>query len=223
MLYPRRCVFCGGAVRPGAYVCRDCAKAVSPVEGPRCPLCAKPKDLYDCRGRARFYDEAAAAFLYEDRVRDCIRRWKFGENTDAPAALASAMAGCVRGAWPDADFDCVCFVPQTPGETAERGFDQAKLLASLLGTLLGLPVSHALVKRYATKKQHSLPVLARTGNVFGVFDCEKSFDGLRVLLVDDIMTTGSTMNECAKMLRLADAETIRCVAAAVAVTEKSRK
>ena len=226
-LYPQRCVFCDEPVKPGAYVCRACAKAVRPIEGARCPLCAKPKKLCDCRRRARFYDEAAAAFLYEGAVRDCIRRWKFGSGGDAAAVLAGAMADCVRALWPDETFDCAVYVPQTGAETARRGFNQSRLLARLLGLMLELPVSDALVKRYTTDRQHSLPMLARTGNVFGVFDCEKRFDGLRVLLVDDIMTTGSTLNECAKMLRLADAAQIRCVTAAVAVfhtggrTEKS--
>ena len=222
-LYPQRCVFCGDAVKPGAFVCRDCAKSVRPIEDERCPLCARPKKRCDCRGRARFYDAAATAFVYEGRVRDCVRRWKFGENGDAAAVLASATADCVAKVWPGEAFDCVCHVPQTADETAERGFDQTLLLAELVGMMLCLPVSDALVKRYATKKQHDLPMLERTGNVFGAFDCEKRFDGLRVLLVDDIMTTGSTMNECAKMLRLAGSETIHCAAAAVAVTEKTRK
>ncbi len=130
------------------------------------------------------------------------------------------IAASVKKSFPDENFDIITFIPQTKKEATKRGYNQGELLATEVGKLLAIPTEPLLVKLYETERQHSLPFLSRSGNVFGTFDvCNKALvKDKKILLIDDIKTSGSTLNECSKMLRLYEAQSVHC--AVIAVSEK---
>ena len=116
-------------------------------------------------------------------------------------------------------FDVITFIPQTEKEMQHREYNQGQLLAEKTGEILGIPVMPLLIKLYETDRQHNLPHIERSGNIFGVFDvCNTQMtENKRILLIDDIKTSGRTLNECAKMLQLHNAESVHC--AVIAITE----
>lgn len=108
-----------------------------------------------------------------------------------------------------------------------RGFNQAELLARGVSGLTDIPFSDMLVKTIETKQQHNLKEFERSGNVLGAFDikeeCLPLLKGARVLLCDDVKTTGSTLNECAKTLLISGAEEVMCLTACIAQRENAEK
>lgn len=118
---------------------------------------------------------------------------------------------------PEASYDFICFVPQTEAEQEKRGYNQSCLLAEILGAYLEIPVYSTLVKLYDTKRQRTVSVRNKKGNVFGVFDTADGTEaeGKRILFVDDIQTSGATVDECAKMLKIRGAECVDVVVYAV--------
>ena len=132
------------------------------------------------------------------------------------------IAASVKEKFQDVTFDYITFIPQTANEMQERGYNQTEILADELGRKLNIPVATLLVKLYETKRQHNVPLLMKSGNVTGVFDCVQleKIKGKTILLIDDIKTSGKTMNECAKMLNLYDAANVYC--AVIATTNLRR-
>jgi len=114
------------------------------------------------------------------------------------------------------NFDVVIPVPLHPARLRERGFNQAELLAKILGQRINLTLSRALERTRYTTTQTAFDRIDRMENLRGAFRLRKSIDvrGLQVLLVDDILTTGSTLSECARVLREAGAQSVYAVTAA---------
>ena len=129
------------------------------------------------------------------------------------------MAKTVKEQYGEKKFDIITFVPFSKAEKHDRDFNQSELLAKRLGEELCLPCREMLVKLYDVPRQHTLPGTKRRGNVFGIFATAEEFsylDGKTILLADDIKTTGSTLSECAKMLKIAGAKEVCAVTAAIA-------
>ena len=217
VLFPFRCVMCGGALAPGENVCPACRKENALLTGKRCRSCGLPEDRCSCEGCARKWSGVTAPFVYDGGAGQGILRWKYGKRTGDTRFWAAAVAWAVKDSFKDVVFDFIAYVPQTEADTLRKGYNQGELLAKAAGAYLGLPVENALRKLYETGRQHDLPSVMRSGNVFGVFEPTDRFlpAGRTVLLIDDIFTTGATLEECAKMLLLYDAAEVYCAAAAV--------
>ncbi len=123
----------------------------------------------------------------------------------------------------ETDFDYICFVPFTESKKRKRDFNQAEVLANELSALTGIPVLDALECIYDTPPQHSLSRIYRKGNVFGIYEVKdkKAVKDKKFLLVDDIKTTGASLDECAKMLRIYEAQSVNCITFAVASGNKN--
>ncbi len=150
---------------------------------------------------------------------------KFHAHPEVARSLASYMAQTVRDVYAEERFDFVTFVPMRRQDHRRRGYNQSEQLAARLAALLSLPLRRdVLSKIYPTAQQAKQKRLNRTGNVLGAFASEPLPEGSRVLLVDDIRTTGSTLSECGKMLYLAGASRVCCIGAAtVRKNEKKEK
>lgn len=196
----------------------------------RCIACRKvlPGDVYDvcpsCRPKLPFapqaclslpYTEACfAPFSYKGSVAAALHRLKFKSKPPYALPLARFMVECLPK---DARFDFVTFVPISKKRKKERGFDQAEELARHVAALLYLPLATTLTKTTENKRQSSLPAAQRKGNVIGVYEASSDFcfrPGQRFLLIDDIITTGATLSEAAKTLRLAGVESVTGLAVA---------
>lgn len=223
VLFPPRCAYCN-KVLSHETVCEECKAALPRILPPVCMRCGLPVELCGCNRKKRRFDSIAAPFLYEGNVASAIKRFKFNEKPQLARPLAEELAGCFGQYYENETIDFVCAVPMHPKKDRERGYNQSELLAKEAAALLRLPYRPHLLKKTAdTKAQHGLSSHLREGNVLGVFEADESvtLQGKRVLLIDDVKTTGATLNECAKVLKLAGAG--RVFALCVAITREKRR
>lgn len=226
LFFPRKCAFCAKVIEPDAVLCEKCLSNVRTMEFPICYRCGRSRKDCQCRGRRnRFITAFASPFYYRDGVEAAIRRLKFYADTDIAPWFGEHMAQFVQTVYPEVEFDFVAFVPMTKSEVYERGFNQSELLAEEMAKHLNLPVQNVLCKLYETERQRSLNGRRRSGNVLGVFDVREQSKvfNKRVLLCDDLCTTGSTLSECAKMLRIHGAREVLCITAATVFPSPEQK
>ena len=217
-VFPKRCGFCGKVIVPSADACDDCAKIVSCVQPPVCKLCGRGKEECMCKDRQCFYISLAAPLYYEDIVKQCIWNFKFNGKIQNAKILADEMVKTAEKEFAGKKIDIITCIPLTKRSLKERGYNQSWLLAKEIGTLLNIDTIDGLLKKlYDTPAQHTMNSSMRRGNLAGVFDVTKPemIFNKRVLLCDDVATTGSTLNECAKMLVLSGAKEVYCLTAAV--------
>ena len=201
--YPPRCILCGRVGRVN--------------EDSLCPSCAKKPAEHFCRffalhaGRHDYTLECRAPMRYREPFRTTLWRFKFRDETSLAAPLAKRMVAAV-----DASrlYDCIVPVPISRERLRERGYNQSALLAKALAEQTGIPYRELLEKTRHNRTQHRLSAKERAENVRGAYKAEAA-QGQRILLVDDIVTTGATARECAKTLYRAGAEDVACVCCAL--------
>lgn len=220
-LLPRHCLLCGDPARRSAF-CAPCCGALPWLPAERCPVCAAPSAAGAvcgaCLAEPPVFHRSAAALAYEFPVDALVQAYKYGG--DLP--LGDALAGLLREALGSAPRpDALVPMPLHPARLRERGFNQALELARRLGDALGLRVlPRACMRLRDTPPQASLPWKERGGNIRGAFACEADLAGQRVAIVDDVMTTGHTLNELARALTRAGAAEVSCWVVARAVKRR---
>lgn len=219
-LFPRRCLCCGRAVPSGSAVCEECAAALPRVTGTICPKCGRGLEFCVCTGRHMEFDRCVSPFYYEGVAKRGVLRMKYGKHPAAAEEFAEYAEQTVRTAY-GTSFDFVTAVPFTPAELRSRGFNQSAALGRALARRLGMPYREVLGKPGTIRPQHECRAGERWGNVFGAFRVTADVAGRSVLLADDIATTGATLSECAKMLRLAGAQRVDCVTIACVKKRKN--
>jgi ComF family protein len=187
LLAPSRCAACDEPVAPRVPFCGACA----------CSL------IVDRRSSARGVD--VSAFEYGGAIARAIVRFKYGRDPSLSRPLG-ALA-CTALSRLRVDVDCVTHVPLHASRLADRGFDQGALLGAHVARALGVPMRYATLRRTRdTRQQASLGRADRLMNVHGAFECtDGTIDGRRVLVVDDVRTTGATLAACVTALRQAGA------------------
>jgi ComF family protein len=218
LVFPRRCVQCRVV---GAWLCAACAAKLTPLPAERCPRCGAPgrwappgdagggpRPCPECGGRELAFSSAAAAFAYEGPARALVTACKFRSYRSlaremsrlaGPAFLTACGGGTAGPAL------AVTWVPAHRTRTVERGFDQAELLARELAGAASLPAARLLRRTRETARQSGLHGAQRAANVADAFQLRQGADrvltGLkRVVIVDDVYTTGETLNHCASVL-----------------------
>ena len=216
-IYPVDCIACGGPAtdRRLPSVCRSCWSSIHPIEDPVCPRCGRPFDSSlalthspghlcgPCREQPPSFDQALSPYRYEGVLEQLIRLYKYRRR----ATMARPL-GDLALVWMDRlpTVDLVMPVPLHPSRLREREFNQALLLANRIARRLDLPLSYEhLLRVRETRPQTELDRTERAANVRRAFAVRRPafLEGRRVLLVDDVFTTGATVNECAKSLRRA--------------------
>ena len=225
VIYPRRCLICDRVLPYPETVCASCAELTLHYGGERgavCGVCGLPLKKCNC-GPNRLYEKAVFPLFYEGPVRSALHRFKFRGRLDKtePFALALLTALKERGVWDRTDL--ICPVPMDKKAQKRRGYNQSEELCNALTKRTGKPMAALLYKFCSNDTQHDVPgLLYRSGNVLGVYEPAPEtaalIPGKRILLVDDILTTGSTLNEAAKTLLIFGAESV--YAAAVAAVPK---
>lgn len=216
VLFPERCAACGRVILCGEGFCPGCREALPRMEPPVCPLCGREKTGCRCGKRTMAYERCVMPFVYRGAAADGILRLKHEGRAYAAEAFAGEMERVVRRELADAALTCVMPVPLSRESEKRRGYNQAALLARPLARGLGLPYREDLIKLTDTRPQKELGALERSGNLLGAFDVREgaAVEGEAVLLVDDVTTTGATLHECAKMLKLYGAREVFAVTAA---------
>lgn len=223
VFFPERCAYCGTVIPPCRPACDRCLPQLPRIETPVCRLCGRGRESCSCEGHRRHYERCVAPFYYEGKAKSAVLRFK-EKDSHAALALADEMAAVVRREYPHVTFDQIVPVPMTPKDRKKRGYNQSALLAAELSKRLGIPWSEMLVKIYETTPQKELSALERSGNLLGAFSLREGEQpaGKTLLLVDDIATTGSTLDECAKMLKIYGADEVYTVVATASRLSKER-
>ena len=219
LVLPVDCEGCGIALAddPIPFFCRACWSSIKPLSGPACPRCgrpfASPISLEHspghlcgaCRLRRPSYTRAWSLYPYVPPLQDAIRLFKYHGKIALVTALGDLMCAAVRLPM---DVDLLMPVPLHPSRLREREFNQSFLLADRLNRVLRLPLSYDnLIRVRRTEPQTQLSRSARLKNLRRAFAVVRPDEvrEKRILLVDDVLTTGTTVNECAKTLRKAGA------------------
>ena len=195
-----------------ACLCCDAALGGDDQSG-LCPGCAQAGEIEALPPPAGV-DEALAAFPYADQPRQLILMLKFNSVRAAALPLARAMSSLPLGV-----YDALVPVPTTRRRLRQRGFNQAQLLAERLGEIWGMPVLPALSRKDEHTAQMKLSAESRRSNLADCMRSDASVSGKRILLVDDVLTTGSTASEAARALLAAGACRVSLVTAAKTIPE----
>ncbi len=221
-LFPPRCMGCGGEVDVQGRLCAGCWRDVTFIDAPVCASCGYPFEVdlgpdtlcAGCLATPPHYETARAAFRYDDGSRRLILAFKHGDRLDAAAPLAHWL---LRAAEPALDaVDMVVPVPLHRWRLFRRRFNQAAELARALARLAGAAYAgDLLIRTRATPSQGGLSRSERSRNVRGAFqvkpDARSRLQGRSVLLVDDVMTTGATVDACARTLKRAGAAAVHVI------------
>ncbi len=215
-VFPDRCPYCGEVIHHTDRLCENCAGNLVVIEGDTCEFCGLPAKECRCGKRPHPYDRCLAPLYYEKMVRRGVLRMKEQERPYVVEELGLRMIRRFIQSG-EARPDGVTFVPMTHREERARGFNQSRLLAMQVAEGLDVPLLSVLQKVQETRPQKTLSALERTGNVLGAFDLTPTADvtGKNLLLIDDLVTTGSTAGECAKVLKLYGAERVVLLTAAI--------
>ena len=205
LLFPPKCPFCG-KVQDTPGICPKCEKEL--------PWIPDTEAVREGPGGLR----CAGAVWYEETVRDALLRLKFQGASEIAEPLGELIARCAAEQF-GGEFDTVTWVPVSKKRLRKRGYDQAELLARSACRLWEIQPVRLLEKTVDNPAQSGIhDEAARRANVLGVYETVGDVAGKRVLLIDDICTTGATLIECIRVLKDAGAEQVLC--AAVALTRK---
>jgi len=225
LLYPPVCTICAATVAHGEYLCGECDTKTTRIVPPFCAKCSEPFagaitsefTCANCEHRSLHFDAAVAAYRSRGIVRRVILDFKYGRQFHLrhPVAhwlLAALDDDRLRGR----RFNIIIPVPLHPARHRQRGFNQAGLLAELLSAHMSIQAKPALERIRYTTTQTAFDRAERMENLHGAFRLRKNADvrDLHVLLIDDVLTTGSTLSECARVLKKAGALSVHAATAA---------
>lgn len=203
LLYPPRCIICHRLLDTGV-------KEI-------CSVCDDSLPEYDAADpHVRFCERCVVTFYYDGKFRESFLRFKFSGLSQYAACYGRWMSVTIRDKLAG-QFDLITYAPVSAKRKRERGYDQSELLCRAIARELGMNVVTTLEKRVDTAAQSTIrEATARSANVAGVYAPvnPERFAGKRVLIIDDIVTTGATLSECCRVLRTAGAERVVCAALA---------
>ena len=214
-----RCLNCGRDVFYGTGFCKDCAKDIVHNNGKTCKRCGVGIDgeedyCGNCAFDKIYFDRAYSVFSYEGVVQKAILSMKFNNLATHAKVLAKYLVFMAEKV--DLQYDVVTFAPMSKKAFRRRRYNQARELAKHFCNLLGKDnlLAEAIVKTKETQAQEQLNKTERKTNLVGAYKINADVKGKRVLVIDDVKTTGATLNECAKVLKHAGATAVYCLTVA---------
>jgi len=214
------CLLCA-ADSGGSLLCPDCTADLPQLPAALCPQCGDETALGErcgaCLKDPPAFARTLTLFRYEFPVDRLIQALKYGHQLPLAAWFGARLGQLLVAA----DHDLVVPLPLHPSRLRARGFNQSLEIARPIARALGLALDPTLLARTrATPPQADLPLRERAGNVRGAFECAGDLAGKRILLVDDVMTTGSTLREAARILQLHGAGAVTVAVAARALRHR---
>ena len=220
VIFPRNCAGCGTRdPETGGHLCWECLSELNLIQAPLCDKCGAPAfgEIHHryvcsaCASNPPVYDTARAGVHYDGLARELLQAFKYHEAIWLADELTRILYAAYLAHYDGLECDAVACVPLFSTRRRERGFNQAGMLAAGLARLISKPLIRNALKRVRpTGTQTRLTAAERVVNVKGAFRVrwDKWTEARRILLVDDIMTTGATVNECAHALRAAGAAAV---------------
>jgi len=225
LFYPPLCVVCSSNIDGPEYLCEGCRGRAPRITPPFCAKCSEPFSgaitqtfsCANCEHRTLHFDAAVAAYRSRGLVRKLVHDFKYGHQRHLRHPLAEWLCEAMRDPRLHARrFDLIVPVPLHPTRERERGFNQATLLAELLARQVAMPLRPVLERIRYTITQTAYDRAERMENLSNAFRLRKKMNvrELHVLLIDDVLTTGSTLSECARVLKEAGAISVYAATAA---------
>ena len=225
LLYPPVCTICAANIEADEYLCSSCEAKTVRIVPPFCAKCSEPFEgaitgpftCANCAHRTICFDAAVAAYRSRGIVRQIIHDFKYNRQIHLRHLVARWLGAALDDPrLRDRRFDVIVPVPLHPARKRERGFNQATLLAELLSAQISIQCRPLLERVRYTTTQTALDRAERMENLHNAFRLRKNMNvqDLRVLLIDDVMTTGSTLSECARILKSVGAISVHAVTAA---------
>ena len=214
LIFPVYCLICKRQLphQTNTYLCDACKKNLILISGKACNKCGKPfinGICRICREEQFYFSKARASGIYDGSIKECIRFFKYNKKTYLLNTLFEMLL------FPNnldfLNYDLIIPVPLHWIKEYSRGFNQAELIGRKISDKFNIPLSKTSLKRIrATPSQTGLSLKERTNNVKGAFSVRNSQEltRKRILLVDDVMTTGATVNECSRVLLQAGAREV---------------
>lgn len=222
IIYPPRCNICGDFLHiphENPYICETCIKGFKIINPPICSICGIPfesdtEEDHPCERCIRkrpFYDRLRALYLYENGIMEAVHKMKYSGKSYIAKSLAPLLASFAME-WLDDIHDMLMVpVPLHPRKLRQRGFNQSLILARGISLILNSELDILSFRRIKfTRSQTGLNMDERRKNVKNAFELKdgKHYKGKSVILVDDVATTGNTMNECARILKKGGCEKV---------------
>jgi competence protein ComFC len=225
LFFPDHCVVCGSAHTDVPLLCASCQSSADKVQPPFCQICSRPFSgeipqpfsCPNCVGQPFSFACAVAPYRSRGVVRELVHRFKYTGHFYLRHVLARwASEGLSDPRLQESAFDAVVPVPLHPTRQRERGFNQASALAELLSQKSGIPLLSCLRRIRYTETQTQFDRSTRLANLKTAFSMrpKQAVAGKNLLLVDDVLTTGATLDECARVLLAAGAETVKAITVA---------
>ena len=212
-IYPSKCPFCGKVTLTG--ICKSCESTVPKIREPRCMKCGKPiEDMrqeycYDCKKGRHAYDWGRSMWVHKSPVSDAVYQLKYQNKRIYGKVFGKEMAETYRELLKKKEVELLIPVPLHRFRRWKRGYNQAEILAVELAKQTGIPVArHLLIRCKKTTPQKQLDDKLRRKNIEHAFRVNGIVPAEKVVLIDDIYTTGSTVDEAAKTLRRAGAQEV---------------
>ncbi len=214
LIFPffEECVYCNKPIlrADGAYLCKDCKKQLNKIDL-SCDICSYPLSstmqtvCNDCVLRDSSMSEFYALYLMDESSKRAIHSYKYGHNRYLSNFYADILTKGILEKYPNLGFDGICFVPSTKKKIRERGFDHIYDIVTLVSVNLNIKIFKFLTRVKHLKSQASMDKVERANEIKNSFSIKKIKNmPKKVLLVDDIYTTGATMEEVSKLLNSAD-------------------
>ena len=215
LLFPPRCAVCRRITNE--IICPDCLKSIVWIKPPVCAQCGRPLETdrnqrcFFCQKESFFFDRARSIGLYEGVLKQAINHLKFKKKKALALPLGVILADKLDAA--ERKSDLILYPPLHLKKLKKRGFNQMELIAQTVSKVSGIPFYHGGITRIIdTRPQFGLSREERWSNISGAFilepDLAREAAGKSILLLDDILTTGATLNELSKLLKTAGASRV---------------
>ncbi len=213
--FPNVCMSCGQIVENGETLCDNCRENLDFIgKQNRCKFCGMKKPYCDCRNHIYYFERAVCVFFNSKTAKNIVYRYKLGFKSFYSEKIAEYMVNAFYEEYKDINFDAIVTVPTSFMSSNKRGFDHTYLLAKEISNKTGIPLFKNVLRVRALKpSQHKSDYKHRFSNVKNKYYFKRKIDFENVLLVDDIKTTGATLDACSKQLLLAGARHIFCLTA----------
>jgi len=207
LIFPEKnsCLICGywDESIGGTYICRECLYNFKKIKGHKCKICSKPlitsSDIcIECIETPKSFKKVYSPYKYEGLIREVIKDYKYNNMPFYYKMLGELLYKYIKGI--DIDFDIISYVPLHKNKMKKRGYNQSELMAKYLEKKLNIPCEKLIERLVDTKAQNQLKRDDRAENLKNTFLAVKKLENKNILIVDDVYTTGTTLNECSKSL-----------------------
>ena len=210
-IFPNTCINCDDIIDEGEYFCEYCNQTLDRIDyDKQCVKCCLPKKNCDCKKKVFSFEGVIAPFYNRNGAQKAMYEYKFRGKRYISKFFAEQIALAIKYVWYGLKFDGVCYVPLSKNSYKKRGFNQSKEIAKIISQILNVPILDGQLGCINKRNsQHSMSGSEREKNVKGVYFSKKPISG-KILLIDDIKTTGFTLEECSKQLLSAGADSVYC-------------